>query len=212
MTARFLQTVFTPAVKAAQEANGSRGPYSRQDDIPTVPDVLSVNERAFIEARDSVYLASVTENGWPYIQHRGGPVGFIKVLGERTIGFADFRGNRQYVSLGNIAADDRVALVFMDYPNRARLKLLGRMRAVDAETDPALAAALSREDYPAKVERSFLIDVEAFDWNCSQHIQRRFTGAEVLQAVAPLKARIAELEAELARRSELESRVTPAGA
>jgi predicted pyridoxine 5'-phosphate oxidase superfamily flavin-nucleotide-binding protein len=200
MTTRYLQTVFTPNVKAAQTANGSRSAYSRHDEIPTTEDRLSENERAFIQSRDSFYLASVTETGWPYIQHRGGPMGFVRALDDQTLGFADYRGNRQYVSVGNIAANDRVALFFMDYPNRARLKLMGRMRSVEAAADPSLAETLRDADYSAKVERLLLIRVEAFDWNCSQHITPRLPASDVVEAITLLKRRIAELEAQLASR------------
>lgn len=200
MTSRFLQTVFTPAVKAVQNAHGSRVPYARHDDIPTTPDRLSEQERDFIAARDSFYMATTSETGWPYLQHRGGAAGFVKVLDDRTLGFADYRGNRQYVSIGNLSADNRAALFFMDYPNRARLKLLGRIRVVNVGDDAALEVQLRDPTYKANVERFMLIDVEAFDWNCSQHITPRFTLDDVTDAVAPLKAKIAELEAQLGLR------------
>lgn len=199
MTSRFLQTVFTPAVKAAQEASGSRAAYARIDQS-SEPDRLGAQEAAFIASRDSFYVASVGATGWPYIQHRGGPPGFVKVLDERTLAFAEFRGNRQYVSVGNVAGDDRVSLFFMDYPSRARLKLLGRMRAVSLDSDPALAMAVTDPSYKARIERAFVIDVEAFDWNCPQHITPRYSLAEIEPAIAKLRLRIAELEQELARR------------
>jgi uncharacterized protein len=142
----------------------------------------------------------VGESGWPYIQHRGGPAGFLKVLDERTIGFADFRGNRQYVSLGNLAGNDRVALFLMDYPRRARLKLLGRARAVGRDEEAELVERLAVPDYKASVERGIVISVEAFDWNCSQHIVQRFTVDDVSAAVAPLHKRIAELKEQLRSR------------
>jgi predicted pyridoxine 5'-phosphate oxidase superfamily flavin-nucleotide-binding protein len=144
-------------------------------------------------------MASVGETGWPYIQHRGGAPGFVKVLSPTQIAFADFRGNRQYVSAGNLSKDDRAALFFMDYPSRTRLKLLGHVHAVDLAADPDLAAQLIDPAYRAKVERAFVIDVEAFDWNCPQHITPRYTLEELEPAIGALKARIAELEAELAR-------------
>ena len=198
MTARFLNLTFTPAVKAAQDANGSRNAYARRDD-GSQPDPLTGNETEFIAARDSFYMATTGSGGWPYIQHRGGPPGFVKVLDERTLGLADFRGNRQYISIGNLAGDDRAALFFMDYARRARLKLLGRVRKVDLAEAPDLAKALVDADYGAKVERGLIIDVEAFDWNCPQHITPRFTTAEIEPSIAALKTRIAELEAEVAR-------------
>jgi len=199
MTSRYLQTVFTPAVKNAQSDHGSRAAYQRHDEGAAVQDALGENEAAFIAARDSFYLASVGETGWPYVQHRGGPKGFVKILGPRTIGLADYRGNRQYVSVGNVASSDRVSLFFMDYPARARLKLLGRMRIVTLAEAGELADRLIDGDYKAKIERFFIIDVEAFDWNCSQHITPRFTIEDIEPAMDRLKARIAELEDDLAR-------------
>ncbi len=197
MTSRYLNLVFTPSVKALQERNGSRDAYAKRDG-GSEPDRLTENETKFISARDSFYMASIGAGGWPYVQHRGGPVGFIKVLDDRRIGIADFRGNRQYVSVGNLADDDRVALFLMDYPRRTRLKLLGRARAVDLAHAPDLAAAMVDEGYGAKVERGFIIEIEAFDWNCPQHISPRFTVAEIEPSIATLKARIVELEMKLA--------------
>ena len=201
MTSHFLNLVFTPSVKAAQEQNGSRHAYARRDGA-TDADRLTENEVHFIGTRDSIYLASIGAGGWPYIQHRGGPPGFIKVLDPQTIGFADFRGNRQYVSVGNFADDNRVALFMMDYARRARLKLLGRARAVDLADASDLAAALIDVDYGAKVERGIIIDIEAFDWNCPQHITPRFSLAEIEPSIAALKARIAELEGQVSCRQQ----------
>lgn len=196
MTSRFLNLVFSASVKAAQQQNGSREAYAKRDGA-SEPDKLTENEARFIASRDSFYLASTGAGGWPYVQHRGGPIGFIKVLNESRIGIADFRGNRQYVSVGNLAADDRVALFLMDYPRRARLKLLGRARTVNLGDAPDLAAELVDESYGAKVERWLIVEIEAFDWNCPQHITPRFTLAEIEPSINALKARIAELEAEI---------------
>jgi len=198
MTSRFLNLVFSPSVKAAQQQSGSRDAYAKRDGA-TEPDRLTENEAQFIATRDSFYMASVGAGGWPYVQHRGGPPGFVKVLGERTLGLADFRGNRQYVSVGNLADDNRVALFMMDYARRARLKLLGHARTVDLAGAPDLAAALIDQTYGAKIERGIIIDIEAFDWNCPQHITPRFTLSEIEPSIAALKSRIAELETELAR-------------
>ncbi len=198
MTHRFLATVFSDGVKNAQETQGSRAAYSRFD-APTAPDILTGEEATFIGERDSFYLATVTQDGWPYIQHRGGSPGFMKMLDGRTLAFADFRGNRQYVSLGNVSTDDRVALFFMDYANRRRLKLLGRMRAEDIGEGSDLAEALIEPGYKAKVEHALVIAVEAFDWNCPQHITPRYTLAEVTPAIDALKARILELELQVER-------------
>jgi hypothetical protein len=196
---RYLSTLFTTDVKAVQQRQGSRSSYARRDCDPGRPEELSEAERAFIGARDSFYMATAGSGGWPYIQHRGGPPGFVKVLGARSLGFADFSGNRQYISVGNLAGDDRVSLFFMDYPGRARLKLIGRAREADLRADPALAARLIDPGYRARIERAILIEIEAFDWNCSQHITPRFTVAELAPSVDRLKARILELEAEVAR-------------
>ncbi|MGD9657654.1 MAG: pyridoxamine 5'-phosphate oxidase family protein [Methylocystis sp.] len=159
---------------------------------------LSELETEFIAARDSLYMATVSETSWPYIQHRGGPIGFVRVLDDAMIGFADFRGNRQYISLGNLMSDDRVSLFFMDYPNKTRLKLFGRAKIVGFD-DQATLSLLEMPDYRARVERGFLIKVEGFDWNCPQHIVERYTLEEMRAMTAPLTARIAELEAELAQ-------------
>jgi uncharacterized protein len=195
MAYQFLDTVSTPGVRAAQEANGSRELWERFNGN-RVSDRFTENEAAFIAARDSFFMATVSETGWPYVQHRGGPSGFLKVLDDKTLGFADFRGNRQYISVGNIAANDRVALILMDYPNRARLKILAHMSARELAAEPDLAARLAVPGYKAKPERALLLRLETFDWNCSQHIVPRFTLAEIETAVAPLHGRIAVLEAE----------------
>lgn len=199
MTSHFLNVLASPAVKAAQEANGSRTAQARHDAAPPMPDVLSEREVAFIAVRDSFYMATVGHEGWPYMQHRGGPAGFVKVLSERTFGFADFRGNRQYVSVGNLAVDNRAAFFFMDYANRARLKVLGRVRAIDLGANEPLAKALIVPGYKALPERALVVDVEAFDWNCSQHITPRYTVEQIEPTVAALKTRIAELELALKR-------------
>jgi predicted pyridoxine 5'-phosphate oxidase superfamily flavin-nucleotide-binding protein len=197
MSHRFAELAFTDRVKAIQEQEGSRASYARFEGGEPHHDRLGAAEAAFLATRDSFYLATVSETGWPYVQHRGGPPGFLKVLDEGTIGFADFRGNRQYVSLGNLGGDDRVSLILVDYPHRRRLKILGHARPVD---DAATLARLTVPGYPAKVERGLLIAVAAFDWNCPQHLTPRFTEAEIAAAAAPLHARIAELEAALAAR------------
>lgn len=195
---RFAELAFTPTVMAVQEHEGSRDSYRRLEGGEAHHDRLGPAEASFIAARDSFYMATVSETGWPYLQHRGGPRGFLKVLDEGTIGFADFRGNRQYVSVGNLSGDDRVALILVDYPNRRRLKILGRARAVTMD-DAAKLGRLDLPGYRAKVERGLLIAVETFDWNCPQHLTPRFTAEEIASAVAPLHARIAELEAALAQ-------------
>jgi hypothetical protein len=200
MRYRFFDVAFTPAVQAEQTRRGSRAGYAalsaRRNDGATV-DVLEEQEFAFIAERDSFYLATVSETGWPYIQHRGGPVGFVRRVDERTIGWADYTGNRQYVSMGNATADNRVAMIFVDYPHRERLKILGHMQAYDAAERPDLKPLLAIGQYKAHVERFVLVAVEAFDWNCPQHITPRFTIPEIEKLVAPLHAKIAALETQL---------------
>jgi len=174
--------------------HGSRATYARWESAEPAENPLGDRERAFIKARDSFYLASVSETAWPYVQHRGGPRGFVRVLNDRTIGFADFRGNRQYVSVGNLRHDNRVALIMVDYASRTRLKILGHVRIIDG-TDGTGLEPLTVPAYRAKVERGLLIEIAAFDWNCAQHITPRFTLDEVEELMVPLKARVAELEA-----------------
>jgi predicted pyridoxine 5'-phosphate oxidase superfamily flavin-nucleotide-binding protein len=197
---RFFDLAFTPAVQAEQARRGSRAGYAalsaRRNDGATA-DVLEEQEFAFIAGRDSFYLATVSETGWPYVQHRGGPIGFVRRVDERSIGWAEYSGNRQYVSAGNVAADDRVAMIFVDYPHQERLKVLGHVRAYDAADRLDLARLLGIEHYEARVEGFVIVTVEAFDWNCPQHITPRFTAEEIDKLVAPLHARIAELEARL---------------
>jgi hypothetical protein len=197
---RFAEIAFTPAVKAVQTREGSRAAYLAAEEREPHHDRLGPAEATFLAERDGFCVASVGETGWPYVQHRGGPPGFLKVLDDRTLGFADFRGNRQYVSVGNLGRDDRVALLLIDHARRRRLKILGRARVVGAEEEPETVARLAVPGYRAKVERGILIAVEAFDWNCPQHITPRFTAEEVAEAMAPLRARVAELEAALASR------------
>lgn len=205
MPHHFAEIAFTPTVKKVQAALGSRSSYARMEGIPdAVNHQLTEAEAGFIAARDSFYMATVGETGWPYIQHRGGPTGFVRVLDETTIGFADFRGNRQYVSVGNLMTDDRVSLFFMDYANKTRLKLFGHATIVGLD-DQTILSRLETPDYRARVERGFLIKVEGFDWNCPQHITERFTIDEMHSVTAPLMARIAELEAELSERPVAQS-------
>lgn len=194
----FHDIFFIPRVKALQQAAGSRASYARLESWETRRDRLGEDEAAFLlSERDNFYLASVGEGGWPYMQHRGGPTGSVRVLDEKTIGFADCRGNRQFVTDGNLQSDDRVVAIVTDYARRARLKVLGRARLVDIDADRALTKALDLGDNEGSVERLLLIAVEAVDWHCSQHITPRFTMEEVRSAVTPLHARIGELEAAL---------------
>ena len=189
----FLDIASTPSVRAAQRAMGSDRVYGNFKGDRSF-DRFTPNEAAFIAARDSFYIATVSETGWPYVQHRGGPQGFLKVVDEKTMAFADYRGNRQYISVGNLAADDRAALILVDYAARARLKIYAHVEAVPIDDD--LAALVAEPDYSAKPERVLVLRLAAFDWNCPQHITPRFTEAEVTAAMAPLRDRLTSLEAE----------------
>jgi uncharacterized protein len=202
MPARFLSELFTPEVLAAQERYTHR---SWPGLAGAERERLGPDEAEFISKRDSFYMATTSSSGWPYVQHRGGPKGFVKVLGERTLAFADFRGNKQLISTGNLGSDDRVALVLVDYPARTRLKVLGHARIEDARQKPDLVSRFSTDELRRKVERVVTIDVVAFDWNCPQFITPRYTAAEIEELVAPMRARIAELESELTREEATKS-------
>ena len=200
MARQFLNTFFGADALALQERAGSRASYARMTmGGAGEPDPIGPSEAAFIAERDSFYLASRTDDGWPYIQHRGGPPGFLKVLPGNRIAFADFAGNKQFITTANLMRDDRVALFLMDYPHRRRLKLAGHARAVTAEADPALIAELAMPGYRATIERAMVIDVVGYDWNCPQHIAPRFTEGEVQAAVAPLLDEVRALREEVAR-------------
>jgi len=189
----FLDIAATPSVKAAQEANGSAELFTRFKGDRAF-DRFGETEAQFIAARDSFYLATASETGWPYVQHRGGPPGFLRLIDDRTLAFADFRGNRQYISLGNLTANDRAALILMDYPNRRRLKIYARIEA--RNPDEELAAKVLLPDYKAKPERIIVLHLQAFDWNCQQHITPRFSAVELERALAPVSLRLDQLEAE----------------
>jgi predicted pyridoxine 5'-phosphate oxidase superfamily flavin-nucleotide-binding protein len=182
----FATISFTESVKAAQTRYGSRERNLGFEQAEDPRNTLGQFETEFIEARDSFYQATISENGWPYVQHRGGPKGFLKVLDPRTIGFADFRGNRQYISVGNLNANARISLILMDYPNRRRLKIWGTTRIVHQEEEPSLISKLEVASYRARVERGVVIQVEAIEWNCPQHITPRFTEAEMNEVLLPL--------------------------
>lgn len=196
MADRFMHTVLTPAVLEAERKYYGRT-YPAFDDAPE-RDAFTAGEAAFIAGRDSFYLATITENGWPYLQHRGGPKGFLRVTGPSELMFPDHGGNRQMISVGSLAANDRVNLFLMDYPARERLKILGHAKVLDAREHPDLVAKIAPPGgHAARVERIFVIDVLSYDWNCPKFITPRFTTEEIESAIAPLKARIAELEAQL---------------
>src|SRR5512145_335493 len=194
MTSRYAQLAFTERAEHHQQKHGSDRAYRRIAEGAADPDPIGPDERLFISLRDSFYIATVSETGWPYIQHRGGPPGFLRVLDAHTLGFADFRGNRQYITRGNLDHNDRVSLFLMDYVHQVRMKIFGRARIVDVGDDPELVAKLGVEGYRAKVERAVLIDVEAFDWTCHQHIPQLLPRDEVEDVVRALQDRIATLE------------------
>jgi predicted pyridoxine 5'-phosphate oxidase superfamily flavin-nucleotide-binding protein len=185
---------FTPRVKAEQERRGSRATYARMERGEGWPTTITNELRDFIAERDSFYLATASADGQPYVQHRGGPPGFVRVLDERTLAFADYAGNRQYISLGNLAENDRAFLFFMDYARRRRMKVWGRARVV--EGDAALLARLMPEGYKARGERVILFTVEAWDVNCPQHIPQKIDAADARAAIERLEARVRDLEAE----------------
>ena len=195
MSYGFLDIAMTPSVKAVQAQMGADHVWQDFTGHREF-DHFSDSEAAFIADRDSFYMATVSETGWPYMQHRGGPRGFIKLVDDRTLALADYRGNRQYISTGNLAADNRACLFLMDYANRARLKIYVRVDTLALDADPALTALVTVPGYKAKLERIFVLHLERFDWNCPQHITPRFTKQEVDEAVAPLRERLAQLEAE----------------
>ncbi|WP_256641380.1 pyridoxamine 5'-phosphate oxidase family protein [Streptomyces murinus] len=190
---RFARIAYTDSVRGVQERNGSAHAMLRQLDGPDEPDPLGPVEQQFIAERDSFYLATVSETGWPYIQHRGGPPGFLHVLDEHTVAFADVGGNRQFISTGNLRHNDKVALFLMDYAYRARLKLFGRARWQDAAEAPELAGRLARPRTDGRLERLVTITVEGLSWNCPKHITPRFSRAELDEVLQPIRDEITRL-------------------
>ena len=196
MAKNFAALAFTDAVKALQEKLGSRSSYARME-RDTYVDGLTESEIYFISQRDSFYMASIGENGFPYIQHRGGPKGFVKVLDDKRIGFIDFRGNMQYISVGNIVTNNNVALIMVDYSSRTRLKILAKAEIVELKDDPLLYDLLDLNEYKFKPERMMVFHVEAYDWNCPQHITPRYTVQDIEEVFADHRERIAKLQAEI---------------
>ena len=188
--------VFTPVIKALQERYGSRRQYARREASGITGHGLGPPETEFVSEADSFYMASVGATGWPYVQHRGGPKGFLKVIDEHTVAFADFRGNKQFISAGNLTTDDRVALIFVAYPRQARLKLLGHVKILEGADAQEWLVKLRLPGYSAVLERVFLIHVDAFDWNCPQHITPRFTEEQIRTALSPIEERMNALEHE----------------
>jgi hypothetical protein len=196
MAYTFGSLVFTPAIKALQERFGSRRQYAKREALGFAPDGLGPSEVEFLAECDSFYIATVGAGGWPYVQHRGGPQGFLKVIDKDTAAFADFGGNKQYVSAGNLATDDRVALIMVDYPRQARLKILGHAKTLEGIEAKAWIDKLRDPQYDAGIERVFVIHVEAFDWNCQQHITPRFTEEQLRSVLAPAEKAMHDLEQE----------------
>ena len=199
MSNAYTDITFTPAVQAAQQRDGSRAAYARnvQGSGAATNQYLGDNEASFIAQQRGFYMATVSETGWPYVQHRGGPRGFLKVLDKQTLAFADFAGNRQLISVGNLAHNDRVSLLLMDYAQRVRLKILGHLQVHELAADQALARQLHSADYKARPQRAMTLRVAGFDWNCPQHIVVRFDAEDVQRALDERDARIHALEQQL---------------
>jgi uncharacterized protein len=187
MPHNFGSLAFTPVIKALQEKYGSRRQYARLEESGSSPDRIGPQESEYLSERDTFYIASIGATGWPYIQHRGGPKGFLKVTDSRTIAFADFRGNRQYISTGNLMTNDRVALILVDYPRQLRLKILGHVEIFEGDQAKEWIPKVREPEYKAVVERVFVIRIEALDWNCQQHIIPRFTADEIREELLPME-------------------------
>jgi len=197
MAKSFGSLVFTPAVKALQERYGSRKQYEHlQQQSGVAPARLGPDEKEYLAERDTFYIASIGATGWPYVQHRGGPKGFLKVIDDRTIAFADFRGNKQYISTGNLTTNDRVALILMDYPRQLRLKILGHVEIFEGEKAKEWLTKVRDPEYKATPERVYVIRIEAFDWNCQQHIIPRFTEEQIREVLEPVERQMQDLQAE----------------
>lgn len=192
----YASLAFTDAVKALQEKYGSRKAYAQMENR-LHQEKLTPAAAEFVQARDSFYMASIGDNGFPYIQHRGGPIGFLRVVDERMLACWDFVGNKQYITVGNLATNNHVSLILMDYPNRARLKLYATVKLLALGVDPEMERKLSLENYTHKPERIMVFDVKAFDWNCPQHITARYTAEEIEEAFAPYREHILSLEKEI---------------
>jgi uncharacterized protein len=199
MSKRYAAIAFTDDVRAVQAEHGSQAFYGRKfvaGKATPGPDPLTELEKDYLRERDGFYLASVGESGWPYVQFRGGPTGFVHIMDDHTIGWADFRGNLQYISTGNVTGDDRIAIIALDYAQQRRLKIFGHARIVTADEDAQLVSSLADDSYDAMVERAVVVSVEAYDWNCQQHITPRYTAAELDGALAPMRSQLAALQTE----------------
>jgi predicted pyridoxine 5'-phosphate oxidase superfamily flavin-nucleotide-binding protein len=192
----FASLVFTPLVKKLQERYGSRRQYERMENSSGSQDRFTPFELEFLAQRDSFYMATTGSTGWPYVQHRGGPSGFLKVIDDHTLAFGDLRGNKQYISTGNLLTDDRVAIIMVDYPRQARLKILGRAEVLEGD---AAKSWLDRVRMPGEktvIERVFVIHIEAYDWNCPQHITPRYTAEEIREGMHSIEKKVDALEQE----------------
>jgi predicted pyridoxine 5'-phosphate oxidase superfamily flavin-nucleotide-binding protein len=200
---RFAEIAFTTEVKKVQSEQKSRAGYARWENSLDVNHLLSQQEIDFIRTRDSFYMASVSETNWPYVQHRGGPQGFLNVIDDKTIGFADYTGNRQYISTGNFRNNDRVSLFLMDYPSKSRLKILGRIKIINADNTDELSP-LESSDFSARIEQGFIINIEGFDWNCPKYITPRYTETQMKNIIEPIQKENARLKTLLAQQTQNE--------
>ncbi|OON38071.1 pyridoxamine 5-phosphate oxidase [Izhakiella australiensis] len=208
MSFDFLDIAITPEVRAAQAAMGSELLWQHRPK-PTETARFSAAEDSFIARRDSFYIATISQTGWPYVQHRGGPPGFLKLIDPHTLAFADYRGNRQYITTGNLSSSKRACLILVDYPRRTRLKIYAHVETLALDDEPALLEQVSDSGYRAKPERLFRLHLDAFDWNCPQHITPRYSAQEITNVIQPLRDRLAQLETENAG---LRARLTNQGA
>jgi predicted pyridoxine 5'-phosphate oxidase superfamily flavin-nucleotide-binding protein len=200
---KFAEIAFTTEIKKVQSEQKSRAGYARWERNIDVNQLLRQQEIDFIRNRDSFYMASVSETNWPYVQHRGGPEGFLKVIDEKTIGFADYSGNRQYISTGNFRNNDRVSLFLMDYPSKSRLKILGRIKTISGDNTDELSPLVS-SDFSARIERGFIIHIEGFDWNCPKYITPRYTETQMKNIIEPIQKENARLKTLLAQQTQNE--------
>jgi len=192
----FGSLVFTPLVKQLQERYGSRRQYERMEKSGGSQDRFTPFESEFLAQRDSFYWATTGSTGWPYVQHRGGPKGFLKVIDDHTLAFGDFRGNKQYISAGNLLTDNRVAIIMVDYPRQARLKILGRVEIIEGDAARSWLDRVRVPEEKTAIERVFVIHVEAYDWNCPQHITPRYTAEEIREGMRSIEKRVEALERE----------------
>jgi uncharacterized protein len=205
---KFGSLLFTPVIKKLQARYGSRRQYERMVSSSAEREHFTEFETEFLAGRDSFYWATISSSGWPYVQHRGGPPGFLKVIDDHTLAFADFSGNKQYITTGNLLTDNRAAMIFVDYPRRARLKVLGRAKVLEGKEAAPLMDRVTIPGYKVQIERIFVIHIEAFDWNCQQHIVPRYTAEEIHAAVHAIEERVTTLETENEKLQQELSRIS----